>query len=111
MSAANSRYYGLPVLSFTRADGTPVLYLARWLLPDPDTLTQIGTYVVGPADRLDRIAGRRVRRPAAGLADRRRHPRARPGRAHPDAGPHAADHPARGTGGGHRWLAACGSCC
>ncbi len=56
MFAVNSRYYGLPVLTRTRADGTQLLYVARRLLPDPDTLSQIGTYVVGPADRLDRIA-------------------------------------------------------
>jgi hypothetical protein len=56
MFATNSRYYGLPVLTLTRADGTPVRYAQRRLLPDPDTLTQIGTYVTGPPDRLDRIA-------------------------------------------------------
>lgn len=56
MFALNSRYYGLPVLSWTRADGTQLQYVARRLLPDPDTLSQIGSYIVGPADRLDRIA-------------------------------------------------------
>jgi len=56
MFAANSRYVGLPVLTLTRADGTQLLYVARRLLPDPDTLSQIGSYVVRPADRLDRIA-------------------------------------------------------
>src|SRR5215510_14981783 len=56
MFAVNSRYYGLPVLTLTGANGTQLLYVARRLLPDPDTLSQIGTYVVGPADRLDRVA-------------------------------------------------------
>lgn len=56
MFALNSRYYGLPVLSWTRADGTQLQYVARRLLPDPDTLSQIGSYIVGPADRLDRVA-------------------------------------------------------
>jgi hypothetical protein len=56
MFAANSRYYGLPVLTHTRADGAQLLYVARRLLPDPGTLSPIGAYVVGPADRLDRIA-------------------------------------------------------
>ena len=56
MFAVNSRYYGLPVLIWTRADGTQLQYVARRLLPDPDTLSQIGSYIVGPADRLDRIA-------------------------------------------------------
>ena len=56
MFAANSRYYGLPVLTFTRADGTAELSVARRLLPNPGTLAQIGTYVVRPSDRLDLIA-------------------------------------------------------
>jgi hypothetical protein len=110
MFAVNSRYYGLPVLAVTRADGTQVLHAARRLLPDPDTLTQIGTYVVGPADRLDRIA-------AAVFGDPQQAWRIADGTRVldpdelPDTGPHAPDHPARGTGGGCRWLAACGSCC
>ena len=56
MFAVNSRYYPLPVLTLTRADGTTLRYAGRRLLPDPDTLAQIGSYVVRPADRLDRIA-------------------------------------------------------
>ena len=56
MFAVNSRYYGLPVLTRPGADGTPLQYVARRLLPDPDTLSPIGSYVVGPADRLDLIA-------------------------------------------------------
>lgn len=57
MFTATSRYYGLPVL--TTGAGTPagpVQYVARRLLPDPDTLSQVGTYVVAPGDRLDLIA-------------------------------------------------------
>ena len=111
MFAANSRYYGLPVLSITRADGTLVLYTARRVLPDPGTLTQIGTYVVGPADRLDRIAAAVFGDPqqAWRIADGTRV--LDPDELTPDAGPHAADHAARGTGGGQRWLAACSFCC
>lgn len=57
MFTATSRYYGLPVLALTPAGGgPPIQYVARRLLPDPGTLAQIGTYVVGPADRLDLIA-------------------------------------------------------
>ena len=56
MFAVNSRYYGLPALTRTRAEGARLLYEARRLLPDPGTLSPIGTYIVGPADRLDRIA-------------------------------------------------------
>lgn len=56
MFAANSRYYGLPVLTFARPDGTQVPYAAPRLLPDPDTLSQIASYTVRPLDRLDLIA-------------------------------------------------------
>lgn len=56
MFAANSRYYGLPVLTLTQPDGTQVLYAARRLLPDPGTLAQIASYTVRPEDRLDLIA-------------------------------------------------------
>jgi hypothetical protein len=54
--AANSRYYGLPVLTFTRPDGTQAQFVASRLLPDPDTLSQIGSYTAAPGDRLDLIA-------------------------------------------------------
>jgi len=56
MFTASSRYYGLPVLTLTQPDGTQVLYVARRLLPDPDTLSQVGSYTVRPGDRLDLIA-------------------------------------------------------
>ncbi len=56
MFAANSRYYGLPVLTLTQPAGTQVLYVARRLLPDPATLSQIASYTVRPGDRLDLIA-------------------------------------------------------
>lgn len=56
MFAANSRYYTLPVLTLTRTDGTQAQYVASRLLPDPDTLSQIGSYTVAPGDRLDLIA-------------------------------------------------------
>lgn len=56
MFTPGSRYYGLPVLTFTRPDGTQVQYVARRLLPDPDTLSQLGSYTVRPGDRLDLIA-------------------------------------------------------
>jgi hypothetical protein len=56
MFAASSRYYGLPVQTLTGPDGTQVLYVARRLLPDPGTLSQLGSYTVRPGDRLDLIA-------------------------------------------------------
>lgn len=56
MFTVTSRYYGLPVLTLTRTDGTELRYVARRLLPDPDTLSPIGIYLTRPADRLDLIA-------------------------------------------------------
>jgi hypothetical protein len=60
MFPATSRYYGLPVLTLAGPNGPaspPAQYVARRLLPDPDTLSQVGSYVVRPGDRLDLIAG------------------------------------------------------
>jgi hypothetical protein len=59
MFTATSRYYGLPVLTLPGPGGPaspPVRYVARRLLPDPDTLSQVGTYVTRPEDRLDLVA-------------------------------------------------------
>ena len=56
MFTASSRYYSLAVLTSQRPDGTVIRYVARRIIPDPDTLTQLSSHVVGPADRLDRIA-------------------------------------------------------
>ena len=56
MFAATSRYYSLAVLTLDQPDGSVLRYVARRIVPDPDTLTQLGSYVVRPADRLDRIA-------------------------------------------------------
>lgn len=56
MFTPGSRYYDLPVLLYTWPDGTQARYVARRLLPDPDTLSQVGSYTVRPGDRLDLIA-------------------------------------------------------
>lgn len=56
MFTAGSRYADLPVVAYTFPDGRVVRYVARRLLPDPDTLTTIGTHVVRPGERLDHIA-------------------------------------------------------
>jgi len=66
MFTATSRYYGLPVLTLaSRQDGAPQ-YVARRLLPDPDTLARAGTYVVRPGDRLDLIANSQLGDPQLG---------------------------------------------
>lgn len=56
MFAVTSRYYSLEVLARIQPDGSVIRYAARRIIPDPGTLTDLSSYVVGPADRLDRIA-------------------------------------------------------
>ncbi len=52
----SSRYYPIAVATLLDADGNPIRYVRRRFLPDPDALVQTAEYVVGPSDRLDRIA-------------------------------------------------------
>lgn len=59
MFAATSRYAALPVVELSLPDGTVVRYARPRMIPDPALLTLIGTHVVGPGDRLDRIAAGR----------------------------------------------------
>jgi hypothetical protein len=53
-----SRYYNVPTATWTSPDGRQVPYLQRRPLPQPDTLTVIGTYRVIAADRADLLAYR-----------------------------------------------------
>ena len=64
MFTATSRYYGLPVLP--GQPGRRTVIRARRLLPDPDTLAPVGTYVVRPGDRLDLIANSQLGDPQQG---------------------------------------------
>jgi hypothetical protein len=66
MFTATSRYYGLPVLTPAGGQVGAPQYVARRLLPDPDTLAQIGTYAVRPGDRLDLIANSQLGDPQQG---------------------------------------------
>jgi hypothetical protein len=59
MFAATSRYAGLPVVELTLSDGTVIRHVPPRLIPDPAGLTVVGTHVVAPGDRLDRIAADR----------------------------------------------------
>lgn len=52
----SSRYADVAVLIYVDADGHEIPYLARRLLPDPDTLVEAGVHVVEEGDRLDTIA-------------------------------------------------------
>jgi hypothetical protein len=65
MFTATSRYYGLPVLTLAGPAGAPQ-YVARRLLPEPDTLAQASTYVTRPGDRLDLIANSQLGDPQQG---------------------------------------------
>ncbi|RJQ84788.1 LysM peptidoglycan-binding domain-containing protein [Amycolatopsis panacis] len=57
MFSTTSRYYDLATEVHELPDGRQVRYVSRRLLPHPEDLAQIGEHVVGPRDRLDRIAG------------------------------------------------------
>lgn len=52
----NSRYHATPLATMLDADGNPVRFLRRRLLPDPASLIRVGEHVVAPEDRLDLIA-------------------------------------------------------
>jgi len=74
MFTPTSRYQGLPLLEYrprTRSGcsrgtaGDPVPYVSRRFLPAVDTLSDVGMYVVGADDRLDRIAAARFGDPEA----------------------------------------------
>lgn len=59
-TAPNSRYYGLPTLTWTRPDGTEVRYIARRLVPQPGRFSLLRQYVVVDGDRIDNIAARQL---------------------------------------------------
>lgn len=52
----SSRYYGSAVEQFELANGTPVVYLARRIIPPASTYASTQTYVITEADRLDNLA-------------------------------------------------------
>ena len=74
MFAATSRYASLPVVELSLPDGTVIRYARPRMIPDIASLTTIGTRVVAPGDRLDRIAAQQYGDPeqAWRIADARR---------------------------------------
>jgi hypothetical protein len=54
--APTSRYYALATVVLTTAGGVEIAYLERRFLPQPETLSQIGTHAVAAGERLDQIA-------------------------------------------------------
>jgi len=53
-----SRYYGTAVNTFTAPNGTQIPYLARRLVPQPDSFTTIAQHVMVTGDRADLLAFR-----------------------------------------------------
>lgn len=51
-----SRYHGIASAQTTRADGTPLVYLRRRLLPQPEELALLQQHTVAEGDRLDNLA-------------------------------------------------------
>jgi|SRR5215470_8460863 len=58
--AANSRYFGLETLTLTTVAGITIAYVKRRFVPLPESLVQVGQYVVGQSDRLDNLAAKFV---------------------------------------------------
>ena len=54
----SSRYYAFAIEMFTKADGIPVAYLRRRIIPQPDIYTALQDYVVVDGDRLDNLAAK-----------------------------------------------------
>ncbi len=52
----SSRYYGAAVRPLTLADGTPVMYLARRIVPQTASYTTAQTYAIAGGDRLDNLS-------------------------------------------------------
>jgi len=61
--APNSRYYGVPTTTLTRADGTVVSYLTRRFVPPPERFAMLKQHVVAQGDRLDNLAAKYLNDP------------------------------------------------
>jgi nucleoid-associated protein YgaU len=57
-TSPGSRYYGAQARQLTLPDGTPVMYLARRIIPQAATYTATQSYVIVDGDRLDNLANR-----------------------------------------------------
>lgn len=54
----NSRYNGVPMLTYTSATGRVSSYLTRRFIPQPERFSTMGTHRVVEGDRLDNLAAR-----------------------------------------------------
>lgn len=55
---ATSRYNGIPIVTFTTADGRTITYLQRRILPSPDNFALLQLYTVTQGERMDSIAAK-----------------------------------------------------
>jgi hypothetical protein len=53
-----SRYYGAAAQQYVQNNGTPVSYLARRIIPQPNIYSSLQSYVIVERDRLDNLAFR-----------------------------------------------------
>jgi hypothetical protein len=83
MIAADSRYASATQLSWTTAEGQPVIYLTPRLLPFPESFTPVVTHRVTDSDRIDLLAWKNLGNPTLSWriadANRAMHPGALPG--------------------------------
>jgi nucleoid-associated protein YgaU len=54
----SSRYYGATTEQWVLPGGTPVMYLARRIVPQASTYSATQTYTIAEGDRLDNLAAR-----------------------------------------------------
>lgn len=54
----SSRYYGAQTVQYVLPDGTPVVYLARRIIPQAAIYTSVQSYVIVEGDRLDNLAAK-----------------------------------------------------
>jgi hypothetical protein len=54
----SSRYYAAAINNYTQPDGTPVVYLARRILPQPSVYVSVQNYAVVENDRIDNLSAR-----------------------------------------------------
>jgi hypothetical protein len=55
-----SRYHGIASAQLTQADGTPLVYLRRRFLPQPEELAFLQQHAVIEGDRLDNLAAQYI---------------------------------------------------
>lgn len=55
MFASTSRYYSLPVATYSTPDGRQIAYVRRRFLPQPGTFNLLLLHTVTDSDRLDNI--------------------------------------------------------